>query len=406
MQPRLMRLDDEHDAHVLAKLCGRLVVDPNLRGWAAIAPVLPAQSLHVVRESLARLRVHLVSGASAWALVGDTFTLFAAGRELFERREPDIARTGAWLRDAAQAVDSAPKPVSCGSAQFDWTRPVVMGVVNVTPDSFSDGGLFLEPAFAVEHGLRLVEEGADLLDVGGESTRPRGAAYGAGAVTVSDADEIARIVPVIRGIRARSAIPISVDTRKAAVARAALEAGASMINDVTGLKHDAELARVAAEAKVPLCLMHTPADIEALAHEQPSDDVVGDVLAGLSQSLAAALEAGVERRNLWLDPGIGFGKTAAHNWYLVRHLESLAALGLPVLVGLSRKSSIARAAAGDGPVPEPSDRLGASVGGAVTAYLRGAHVLRVHDVKASVQALRVAAALRTASDAGAALQTD
>ncbi len=275
-----------------------------------------------------------------------------------------------------------------------------MGVVNVTPDSFSDGGQFASPDAAVAQGLALVAAGADVLDVGGESTRPAGKTYGAGAQTVSEADEIGRVVPVIAGLRAATDLPISVDTRKSPVARAALDAGADIVNDVTGLLHDPAIAEVVRERGASLVLMHVPRDIEELGHEEPSDDILGDVLSGLQSALRRA--DGIPRGNLLLDPGIGFGKTLAHNLYLLRHLEAIRALGYPVVVGASRKSSIARAAAGGGPVPPVTDRVGASVGAAVMAYNNGAHVLRVHDVKETVQALRVAAAIRGAKDSGIA----
>lgn len=404
MQARLMRIDAEDDARTLARLCGRVAEDPNVRGFAAVWSPLGERQTHLVRESLARLRLFVVDGPRGWALVGDPFTLFTAGRELVERTDPEVAALGGWLRDAAAAVDGAPEPLAVGSARFDWARPLVMGVVNVTPDSFSDGGRYLDPAAAVAHGLALVAAGADLLDVGGESTRPRGAAYGEGALTVPTDEEIARVAPVIRALRERTTVPVSVDTRKAAVAAAALEAGAAMVNDVSGLRHDAALATVVARAGVPLCLMHTPVDIEGLSHERPSDDILGEVLGGLCRAMDRAAEAGVARTRLLVDPGIGFGKSAAHNLYLLRHLEAVVALGRPVLVGASRKASLARAAAGDGPGALPmEERLPASLAAAVTAVLRGAHVVRVHDVRETVQALRVVTAIRTAGDAGRAL---
>jgi dihydropteroate synthase len=392
---RLLRLQSEADSKLICRLAGRLVEDPNLRGWAFFAPgALDGHDEHVLRGALQRSRVLVLTGPGGVALLGDLFTLYSAGRELAVLANPRLSGLGARLQQAAQHADSRPAPLAIGARTFDWSRPVVMGVVNITPDSFSDGGQFLDPQAAIEHGLALVAAGADVLDLGGESTRPRGRTYGEGAQTVPDDEEIARVEPVVRGLRARTDTPLSVDTRKAAVARAALRAGADMINDVTGLLHDAALGAEVARTGAALCLMHVPADIEALSHEQASDDPVGDVLAGLREALARAAAAGVDSSRILLDPGLGFGKTPAANYLLIRHLECLVALGRPVLVGASRKASFARAAVAPGEPPPPvAERLPASLAAAVAALLAGAHVLRVHDVRETVQALRVAAAI-------------
>ncbi len=398
MQRRLVHLRSAEDSRTLSRRLARPVEDDNFRGFAAMAPLPSEATLHLLRSSLARAPVRVVAGARGVALVGDLFSLFAAGRELKEREERVAAELGEWIEHAAAAIDGPPAPLPLGGRRLDWTRPVVMGIVNVTPDSFSDGGRFLTPDAAIAHGLELAAEGADILDVGGESTRPRGQTYGAGASEVPADEEIARVVPVLRGLEARTDVPLSVDTRKSIVAQAALDAGATMVNDITGLLHDPALAQVVSTAGVPLCLMHTPADVESLAHEAPSEDVLGEVLNGLTRSIDAATAAGVERARLIVDPGIGFGKTVAGNLLLLHHLEAIAALGLPVLVGASRKSSIARAGSGTGEALPLGERLFASVGAAVAAYLGGAHLLRVHDVRATIEALRVAQAIRTALD--------
>lgn len=399
MQERFIRLYDEHDAAVVSRLVG--ISDPSLRGWASVRAPLPNEEK--ARAALEGSRALLLTGSTGAALVGDLNSVVAAGRRLAQVDDADVSGWGASVRDAASHVERGPAPLVLRGATFDWTRPVVVGVVNVTPDSFSDGGRFQGTDAAVEHALRLLDEGADLVDVGGESTRPRGQAYGDGAVHVPAEEEIARVLPVIRALRARTSAPISIDTRKSAVARAAVEAGADVINDTTGLMHDAGIASVAAETGAALVLTHVPRDIEQLSHEAPSDDIVGDVLARLRAVLGRALAAGVPQSRVWLDPGIGFGKTADHNLYLLRHPECLAALGCAVFVGASRKSSVARAAAAGGAPPPADQRLGASIGAAVTAYLMGAHVFRVHDVRETVQALRVASAIRSASKAGVLL---
>ncbi len=270
----------------------------------------------------------------------------------------------------------------------------VMGVVNVTPDSFSDGGLFLDPGAAVAHGWRLAQEGAEILDVGGESTRP-------GAEPVSAEEELRRVLPVVEGLAAMtSGAVISIDTSKAPVARAALEAGATLVNDVTALRGDREMAAVVAQSGAECCLMHMrgePRTMQSRAGGPQYRDVVDDVKAFLEQRLEFAVGEGIAEERVLLDPGIGFGKTLEHNLQLLRRLPELAALGRPLVVGTSRKSFIGRILAGAGAVNEPAevadtDRLPGTIATCVLAYERGASVLRVHDVAPVRAALEVAAA--------------
>ena len=263
------------------------------------------------------------------------------------------------------------------------TRPRVMGIVNVTPDSFSDGGRLGSVEAAVAHGLRLVEQGADLLDIGGESTRP-------GAAPVGEADEISRVVPVIEGLRAAWTGPISIDTMKPAVARAAVAAGATMWNDVTALCHAPDSAPVAAELGCDVVLLHMKGGPRTMQDAPHYDDVVGEVIDWLHARAEAAMAAGVARDRLWLDPGIGFGKTAAHNLTLTAHLERLRETGFPVLYGASRKRTIRSI---DPTAVEAGDRLGGSLALALEAARRGADIIRVHDVRETVQALMVQAAV-------------
>jgi dihydropteroate synthase len=256
-----------------------------------------------------------------------------------------------------------------------------MGIVNVTPDSFSDGGRCFEADRAVAHGLRLVSEGADLLDIGGESTRP-------GAAEVDEAEELRRVVPVIRALSAQCRVPVSVDTRRAAVARAAIGAGACIVNDVMPFVGDCEMAGVVRETGAGLVLMHmrgTPQTMDRLA---AYDDVVSEVESALQAAVAYALEQGVPRECLVVDPGIGFAKTTAHNVAVLRAVARLTRLA-PVLVGASRKRFIGDLCG----EPSPLERLGGSVGAAVWSVLQGASVLRVHDVRATRQAATVAEAL-------------
>ena len=264
----------------------------------------------------------------------------------------------------------------------------MVGIVNVTPDSFSDGGRFLAPADAVAAARRLLDEGAALVDVGGESTRP-------GAEAVSVDEELRRVVPVLEGL---AGLPVSIDTAKAAVARRAAELGAELVNDVTALRGDPELAGVVADAGVLLCLMHMQGEPRTMQVAPAYGDVVSDVAAFLEQRLAFAVAAGVAEERICIDPGIGFGKTPDQNLELLRRLDAIVALGRPVLVGLSRKSTLGKVL-GDPAATRGSDD--ASVGAAVAAFDRGASIFRVHDVRAHVEALAVAAAIERGAVAAA-----
>jgi dihydropteroate synthase len=259
-----------------------------------------------------------------------------------------------------------------------------MGIVNITPDSFSDGGRFLDPEAAVAQGLRLAAEGADLLDLGAESTRPGGGVYGAGMAAVDAGEELERLLPVLRALREKlPAMPISIDTRKGAVARAALAAGADWINDVGGLADD-ELVAAVAEADCTVVIMHSRGELASMQRDIHFDDVVAEVRAELEQRVARAAAGGIDRARIVIDPGIGFGKSLAHNLALLRHLPQLATLGLPILIGASRKSFISAL----DPAP-PEDRLPGSLAAAAYAVRGGAAWLRVHDVAATRQFLRV-----------------
>jgi dihydropteroate synthase len=258
-----------------------------------------------------------------------------------------------------------------------FPRPSVMGVVNVTPDSFSDGGVHLDPDVAAAAARRMVEEGAGVVDVGGESTRP-------GSHGVSPDEELRRVLPVLD--RLGGELPVSIDTSKAAVARAALERGAILVNDVTALRGDPALVDVVAGSGAYLCLMHMQGAPRTMQAEPRYEDVAAEVASFLEERLAFAIAHGVPEGRICLDPGIGFGKTVAHNLELVRRLDVLLALGRPVLVGFSRKSSLRRLTGSD-------DLLGASVAAAVAAFEHGATILRVHDVKPHVDALTVAGAI-------------
>ncbi len=262
-----------------------------------------------------------------------------------------------------------------------FPRPSVMGVVNVTPDSFSDGGLNFDPDAAADAARRMLAEGAAIVDIGGESTRP-----GAEGVTLEE--ELRRVVPVLE--RLDGGVPVSIDTAKAEVARRALALGAELVNDVTALRGDPELAGVVADSGAYVCLMHMQGEPRTMQVAPSYDDVASEVAAFLEERLRFAVDAGIPEEHVCLDPGIGFGKTVEQNFELVARLDVLVALGRPVLVGFSRKSSLGRV------LGDPDARTGplsASLAAAVAAYERGATILRAHDVKEHVEALTVASAI-------------
>lgn len=262
-------------------------------------------------------------------------------------------------------------------------KTLIMGVLNVTPDSFSDAGKFFNAKVAIEHALAMELEGADLLDIGGESTRPD-------STGVSLQEELARVLPVFEGLRGRLKIPISIDTRKAEVAEAAIQAGAEVINDISGLRHDSRIAEVAAKHRVPLVLMHMRGEPQTMQKGPFARDVIKDVTQGLRVSLARARKAGVDKSQIVLDPGIGFGKSFSQNYELLQKLSQLARLGYPLLVGTSRKGFLGATLAKNGKPAPPEERIWGTAATVTASILGGAHILRVHDVSEIVQVARVA----------------
>lgn len=266
--------------------------------------------------------------------------------------------------------------IDCAGRSLRLDRPRICGIVNVTPDSFSDGGEFLDAGKAIAHGLNLVEQGADLLDVGGESTRP-------GAKNVDAAEEIRRVVPVIEALHAQVKAPISIDTSKPEVMRAAVSAGAGMINDVCALRRDGAL-EAAAELKVAVCLMHMQGEPGTMQEDPHYDDVVSDVRRFLAERIFACEMSGIDKKQIIADPGFGFGKTLDHNLALLRGLDQMAALGVPLMAGLSRKSMIGKLTGRDA-----AERAVGSAAAAMIAVQRGAMIVRVHDVAETRDALAV-----------------
>ena len=311
--------------------------------------------------------------------------------EIIERAD---ARTHRSIVAAPDLADELVRHTARRSFPFPLTRegtadvPLVMGIVNVTPDSFSDGGRHFDPARAVAHAASLIEVGAHIVDIGGESTRP-------GATPVDPAEESRRIVPVILGIRdaaAASGTIISVDTRNGGTMRAALDAGAGMINDISALSHDPESLAVAAATAVPVALMHMRGDPPTMQLAPAYEDVALDVYDHLEGRIAACLKAGIGLKRIAIDPGIGFGKNVAHNLALLDQLAMFHGLAAPLLVGVSRKGFIARLSAGE----PPERRLGGSLAAALAALGQGAQIVRAHDVAETAQAVRIVQALRQA----------
>lgn len=264
---------------------------------------------------------------------------------------------------------------------IDLASPVLMGILNITPDSFSDGGRFLDAGAALAHVERLREEGADIVDVGGESTRP-------GAASVPLEEEVRRVIPVIEGAARRFDVPLSIDTTKSTVAKAALDSGAEVVNDISGLRYDRDLAKLIAETGAGLVLMHIRGRPRTMQVDIHYDDLLGEIVAELRDSVERARAAGCRREQLVVDPGIGFGKTAEHNLEIIDRLDRIAALGFPVLVGPSRKSFIGRTLGLD-----VEERVEGTIAACVVALLRGARIFRVHDVKAARRALDMAQAI-------------
>ncbi len=268
-------------------------------------------------------------------------------------------------------------------------RTLIMGVLNVTPDSFSDGGKFFSLKRAVDGALAMERAGADLLDIGAESTRP-------GSTGISATEELQRLLPVLEALRPRLKIPISVDTQKAGVAEFALGAGAALLNDISGLKHDPRLAKVAAKFGVPLILMHMRGTPRTMQKQPFAKNALNDVIAGLRHSIAIARRAGVHRSQIILDPGIGFGKSFRQNYELLARLPELAKLGYPLLVGTSRKGFLGATLANNGKPAPPEARIWGTAATVTASILGGAHIVRVHDVAEMAQVAKVADALRDA----------
>ena len=378
----MCELQQESDSLAACAAIARPVRDPNLRGWAALLPSQPA----LLHEGLRQSGVPVLRGEKGALALGSISQLWSAARGLADALEDGGARAqAAELARRAENVDTPGKPWRLPRSVLPEGRVLVMAVLNVTPDSFSDGGSFAGVEAAVEHGLRLAAEGADLIDVGGESTRP-------GAQPVPAEEELRRALPVVRELVRRAGVPVSIDTTKAEVARAAIEAGAEVVNDVSGLQRDPGLGTAVARGGAALCLMHgrgTPRDMRQHAVYA---DLLGEVHDELLEGLRRAREAGVPEERIALDPGLGFAKTAEHNLVLMRRLRELTQLGRPLLAGASRKSFLGSLSG-----KAALERVTGSLAAAAVLALNGASVLRVHDVAATREALAVVDAVRSSA---------
>jgi len=380
--PRLIELQRESDSLAACAAAGRQVRDPNLRGWAALLPPRPA----LLQEGLRQSGIPVLRGEKGALALGSISQLWSAARSLADAVEDGGARAMATeLARRAGNVEASQQPWLLPRSRLPEGRVLVMAVLNVTPDSFSDGGSFAVADAAVEHGLRLAAEGADLIDVGGESTRP-------GAQPVPADEELRRALPVIRELVRRAKVPISIDTTKAEVARAAMEAGAEVVNDVSGLRRDPEMGTAVARGGAALCLMHSRGEPRDMQQHAAYADLLGEMQDELLEGLRRAREAGVPEERIALDPGLGFAKTAEHNLLLMRRLRELTQLGRPLLAGASRKSFLGRLSGKIAP-----ERLTGSVAAAAVLALNGASILRVHDVAATREALAVVDAVRSSA---------
>jgi dihydropteroate synthase len=378
----LIELQRESDSLAACAAAGRQVRDPNLRGWAALLPPRPA----LLQEGLRQSGIPVLRGEKGALALGSISQLWSAARSLADAVEDGGARALATeLARRAGNVEAPQQPWLLPRSRLPEGRVLVMAVLNVTPDSFSDGGSFAVADAAVEHGLRLAAEGADLIDVGGESTRP-------GAQPVPADEELRRALPVIRELVRRAKVPISIDTTKAEVARAAMEAGAEVVNDVSGLRRDPEMGTAVARGGAALCLMHSRGEPRDMQQHAAYADLLGEMQDELLEGLRRAREAGVPEERIALDPGLGFAKTAEHNLLLMRRLRELTQLGRPLLAGASRKSFLGRLSGKIAP-----ERLTGSVAAAAVLALNGASILRVHDVAATREALAVVDAVRSSA---------
>lgn len=370
-------------AHMAAKLYMRCIVVDGVDNRAA--SILKQEMLALGAEAVVSRAVGgFVKGRSSVVLAGTRRQLEHLSAKL-QLQPFGLKELAVKVRDLLENDERVNFDVRCGDKLLKLgNEPRVMGIVNTTPDSFSDGGRYADPAAAVDHGCRLAEEGAAVIDVGGESTRP-------GAKAVPEAEECKRVVPVIRALAQRLRVPVSVDTCKPGVARAALDAGAVIINDIAGLgQPGGAMAKIAASYRAAVVLMHMKGTPRTMQKKPAYTDVAAEIMSFFEERMAVAARFGCRPENILLDPGVGFGKTAAHNAEILRRFAEFRSLGRPLVAGLSRKSFIGAFTGAQ----DPRDRLPGSIAANVMACAAGAQVVRVHDVKETVQALKIYAAIK------------
>ncbi len=393
--PRLLRIENEADArHAVMsvgadpKAAGRMAA--KMVGRAIRLTAIPCAAANILKQEMLSLGgdAAVAKGCVACSVPVSDVILIGCLRKIrllcdrINAQPYGLAALAGKIHKLLQACER-PEPELIGrNCRLDLRRPLIMGILNVTPDSFSDGGRFQALEQALSRARQMVAEGADILDVGGESTRP-------GAAEVGAEEELARVVPVIEAFRRESDLPISVDTTKSQVARAALAAGANFVNDISGLTFDPAMLKVASEAKAGIFLMHTPGRPESMQTRTRYQDLIGEVLEFLEAAVQKATAAGICRERLCIDPGIGFGKTPQGNLEILRRLDEFRSLGLPILLGTSRKSFIGKVLE----QPVPSERLHGTLATLALGIDRGANILRVHDVRPAKEASLMAWAL-------------
>lgn len=349
---------------------------------AAAANIIKQEMLSLGGEAATAYGAINCSVPASDVLISGTLKQLGQLTEKLKKHQFGLPTLAAEINEVLERCAGSPASIQIGSLTLDFgSKTYIMGVVNVTPDSFSDGGKFFSTEAAVRQAEQLIADGADLLDIGGESTRP-------GSEEVSAEEEIRRVVPVIEQLAKKHQTPISIDTTKAAVAAAAVQAGAALINDISGLRFDPQMAAVAAAAKVPVCLMHTSGRPKTMQQKTDYHDLMGEIIDYLATGLAIAKNAGILTEKILVDPGLGFGKTAAQNLEIIDKLAELRVLGRPILIGPSRKSFIGQVL--DLPLAEREE---GSAAAAAAAIARGADLVRVHDVKAMVRTAKITDAI-------------
>ncbi len=391
MIPVFLKINSEEEAIVELKKTdvdpgGIQLMAPKMLGSCLKIRSLSLKSAHIIKQEMLSLGGDAALPREAMEFANDKVEVIVIGtlkqlRILCQKLKIQpfgLSETGEKLSHFIENYYSSPTSVECSRANLDFSRgPLIMGILNVTPDSFFDGGKYLKKDDAISRGLKLVEEGADIIDIGGESTRP-------GAIPVSEDEELRRVIPVIEELAKRTDVPISIDTYKSVVARTAIDAGAQIVNDISGLRFDEKMAQVVAEKNVPVVIMHikgTPRDMQNAPYYQ---DVIQEILDYFEERINFALKMGISENKIIIDPGIGFGKRLEDNLRIIKHLGSFRIFGKPIMIGVSRKSFLGNILS----LP-PEERLEGTISATMLALFGGAKIVRVHDVKEIKRCIRI-----------------